>query len=84
MGANAITHTASGDGGFLLAVTLGEAAVTITVTDAGGALTRPHVEHPDNHATGGRGLALVVTYADEVRVSGDQQGHSVTAELRTA
>ncbi|MFI7275984.1 hypothetical protein [Streptomyces sp. NPDC049879] len=39
---------------------------------------------PDDHATGGWGLALVVTYADEVRVSGDHHGHSITAKLRTA
>ena len=82
LGANAITHTASGDGSFLLAVTHAETTVTITVTDAGGTTSHPHVEHPAEDSPSGRGLALVTTSADAVTIHGDHRGHTVTAELR--
>jgi anti-sigma regulatory factor (Ser/Thr protein kinase) len=82
LGANAITHTASAGTKFLLTVTYDPSGpVTIAVTDSGGTTTRPHIEHPDQDATGGRGLALVSACASVVRVSGDGCGHTVTAEL---
>ncbi|MFI1826511.1 ATP-binding protein [Streptomyces sp. NPDC020412] len=83
LGTNAITHTASGGGDFLVVVTHAKAAVTITVTDLGGAHTRPHVTHPHSEAVGGRGLALVTICATKVSVSGDHGGHTVTAELHS-
>ncbi|MFD8934221.1 ATP-binding protein [Streptomyces sp. NPDC059578] len=81
LGTNAIAHTASRGGSFLLAVNCSETAVTVTVTDSGGTSTRPHVEHPDDEAFGGRGLALVTAYATRVRIRGDHRGHTITVEL---
>lgn len=85
MGTNAITHTASAERGFTLALTLTEAdgAVTISVNDAGGAASTPHVEHPATDATHGRGLTLIAACATRVEVHGDHHGYTVTAELRT-
>ncbi|MEU9605084.1 ATP-binding protein [Streptomyces sp. NPDC048057] len=83
LGTNAITHTASGGGDFLVAVTQAETAVTITVTDLGGAQTRPHVAHSDSGDVGGRGLALVTMCATRVSIRGDRGGHTVTAELHS-
>ncbi|MEO3750506.1 ATP-binding protein [Streptomyces sp. B6B3] len=80
---NAITHTASAEHGFTLCLTETDGTVTITVTDAGGTTSAPHVEHPTPDTTHGRGLTLVTACATRVEVHGDHQGHTVTAELRT-
>ena len=60
-----------------------EGAVAIAVTDMGGTTSRPHLRHPDQDATGGRGLALVSACAADVRGSGGASGRTVTAEPGT-
>ncbi|MDT0308829.1 ATP-binding protein [Streptomyces sp. DSM 44917] len=84
LGTNAIAHTTSPHPAFRLAITDdGGQAVTISVTDSGSTASRPHVEHADDGATGGRGLYLVTACATAWQVTGDHHGHTVTAHLRT-
>lgn len=87
LGTNALLHSASGNQGeaFYLTITHTPETVWISVTDAGGTRTTPHVEHPDEDDTHGRGLALVSALTQDLHVHGnDEYGHTVTAELHTA
>jgi anti-sigma regulatory factor (Ser/Thr protein kinase) len=86
LGTNALLHSASGNEGeaFGLKVAHTPETVWIAVTDAGGTRTTPHVAHPGENDTHGRGLALVATLARRLHVHGnDEAGHTVTAELHT-
>ncbi|SCK43481.1 ATP-binding protein [Streptomyces sp. WMMB 322] len=87
LGTNALLHSASGNEGavFYLTITRTPETVWISVTDAGGTRTTPHVEHPDENETHGRGLALVSALTQRLHVHGnDEYGHTVTAELHAA
>lgn len=82
---NAVVHTASGNEGddFLVTVAISPSSVCISVADSGHTDTCPHVQHPDDHETRGRGLTLVTALADYVEVHGDDTyGHVITAEFR--
>jgi anti-sigma regulatory factor (Ser/Thr protein kinase) len=84
LGTNALLHSASGNQGEAFSLTISRApeTVLISVTDAGGTRTTPHVEHPAENDTHGRGLALVSTLAQRLHINGDDKhGHTVTAEL---
>ncbi len=85
LGANAVLHTASGDGTgtFHVSLAVAEQVVAVSVTDAGGAGTVPKMEHPDEEADHGRGLGMVTTLASHVAVHASHHGHTVTAELLT-
>ncbi|MFC4495807.1 ATP-binding protein [Streptomyces ovatisporus] len=85
LGTNALLHSASGNqgDGFNLTISRTPQAVSVSVTDSGGTRTTPHVEHPDENDTHGRGLALVASLARRLHVYGDDEnGHTVTAELK--
>jgi anti-sigma regulatory factor (Ser/Thr protein kinase) len=87
LGTNALLHSTSGNQGeaFSLTISRTPETVLISVTDAGGTRTTPHVEHPDENDTHGRGLALVSTLAQRLHINGDDKhGHTVTAELTTS
>lgn len=89
LSANAVLHTASGDGGpvggaFHVSLAVSDVVVSISVTDSGGTKTAPTVEHPADEATHGRGLAMVTALAHQVETHGDQHGHTVTAHLTHA
>ncbi|GAA3889477.1 ATP-binding protein [Streptomyces sedi] len=81
LSANAITHTASAHSTFTLTIERTAEAVAVSVTDHGGAASRPQVTHAPESSTGGRGLVLVTACATVVRITGDETGHTVTAEL---
>ncbi|RKN10175.1 ATP-binding protein [Streptomyces radicis] len=83
LGTNAITHTDSAKTTFRLVLVHGPDGISITVTDAGGTTTRPHVERPEDTADHGRGLALVTALATTLTITGDDHGHTVTAEIHT-
>ncbi|MEU5108768.1 ATP-binding protein [Streptomyces sp. NPDC021354] len=82
---NAVTHTASGSptGTFHVALALSAQVVAISVTDAGGQPGKPHPIEPDQDATHGRGLSIVMALAHHLGITGDEHGHTVTAELLT-
>lgn len=83
LGTNAITHTDSSKATFRLVLVHGSEGISIAITDAGGTTTRPHVEHPDSTTDHGRGLALVTALATNLTVTGNDHGHTVTAEIHT-
>jgi serine/threonine-protein kinase RsbW len=79
--ANAIAHTASGDGGtFIVSVALlGEGMARVAVTDSGGS-TIPSVGAFDMAAEGGRGLALVAACTSRWGWGEAYPGRTVWAE----
>ncbi|WP_101254153.1 ATP-binding protein [Streptomyces barkulensis] len=79
LGANAVTHTTGP--AFRVTITRTTEAVTLTVTDTGATTTHPRITHPDAEATHGRGLEIVATLADDVKVHHTARGHTVTARL---
>ncbi|MFP8882733.1 ATP-binding protein [Streptomyces mangrovi] len=79
LGANAVTHTTGP--AFRVTITRTTEAVTLTVADTGAGTTHPRITHPDAEATHGRGLAIVATLADDVKVHYTAHGHTVTARL---
>lgn len=81
LGTNAVVHTASGRGNFRLVIAHSPDILTISVTDAGGAATRPQVWCAEDTATGGRGLGLVYAYAARLEIHRRGRSHTVTAEL---
>ena len=83
LGANAVLHTASGEiaGTFEVTLTVCGASVTVAVSDHGCAKTIPHVEHPTDDNTHGRGLGIVNALAAHVEVCGDDTGRTITAHL---
>ncbi|UED85206.1 ATP-binding protein [Streptomyces profundus] len=81
LAANAITHTRSHTTGFTVHITRTPRTVTISVTDHGGSTSRPRVAHATDSSPCGRGLVLVTACATVVRITGDETGHTVTAEL---
>ncbi|OMI39106.1 regulatory protein [Streptomyces sparsogenes DSM 40356] len=82
---NAVTHTASGSptGTFHVALALSKQVVAISVTDDGGKPETPHPAEPDQEATHGRGLSIVMALANHLGITGDEHGRTVTAELIT-
>ncbi|WP_255954551.1 ATP-binding protein [Streptomyces odontomachi] len=83
LSANALLHSDSGlsRNSFSVTVTCTPQAITITVTDSGGAPTRPHIQHPRRMALQGRGLALVEALADRMEIRKGVHGHAVIATL---
>ncbi|MER5753084.1 ATP-binding protein [Streptomyces sp. NPDC002088] len=83
LSANAIVHTASGQehGSFHLALAVSGQVVALSVTDDGDACTAPKVEHQDQEAEHGRGLAMVSAIAHRLVVHDSAGGRTVTAEL---
>jgi len=79
--ANAITHTASGDGGmFIVSVAYPRDGVArIAVTDEGGSSV-PSVGAFDMAAEGGRGLAMVAAYTSRWGWAEAYPGRTVWAE----
>jgi serine/threonine-protein kinase RsbW len=79
--ANAITHTASGDGGaFIVSVTCpGDGVARVAVTDEGGSSV-PSVGPLDLAAEGGRGLALVAACTSRWGWAEAHPGRTVWAE----
>lgn len=80
LGANAVRHTASGNGGkFVIEVTWSGLSVRVAVIDSGAA-SEPHlVEDPMGEH--GRGLRLVRELSKRMGVSGDAHGRTVWAEI---
>jgi anti-sigma regulatory factor (Ser/Thr protein kinase) len=85
LSANAILHTASGQGSgsFHLGLAVSAQAVALSVTDDGGASTAPKVECQERDAEHGRGLGMVSVIAHRVIVHESDGGHTVIAELFT-
>ncbi|MFJ4621519.1 ATP-binding protein [Streptomyces sp. NPDC088812] len=85
LSANAILHTASGhaSGSFHLALAVSPQVVALSVTDDGNAGTAPKIEHQDQDAEHGRGLAMVNAIAHRIVVRNTDGGRTVTAELFT-
>lgn len=85
LSANAILHTASGrtSGCFHLALAVSPQVVALSVTDDGNAGTAPKIEHQDQDAEHGRGLAMVNAIAHRIVVRNTDGGRTVTAELFT-
>jgi anti-sigma regulatory factor (Ser/Thr protein kinase) len=86
LGANALLHTASGDGvgAFHVSLAVCDHVVSVSVTDGGGAKTVPRAEHAGDEDTHGRGLALVTALAHHVETHGDHHGHTITAHFTHA
>ncbi|MEU6274342.1 ATP-binding protein [Streptomyces populi] len=82
LSANAILHTASGQesGSFHLALAVSSQVVALSVTDNGSA-GAPKVEHQDQEAEQGRGLAMVGAIAHRLVVHDSVDGRTITAEL---
>ncbi|WP_392967449.1 ATP-binding protein [Streptomyces sp. LN245] len=82
LSANAILHTASGQesGSFHLALAVSSHVVALSVTDNGGA-GAPKVEHQNQEAERGRGLAMVGAIAHRLVVHDSADGRTITAEL---
>jgi anti-sigma regulatory factor (Ser/Thr protein kinase) len=82
--ANAVKHTASGDGGaFEVAVWVNEGAVRVEVGDQGGA-SEPRLADDGASAdalTGGRGLRIVDALAVNWGHAGDELGRVVWFEM---
>ena len=79
--ANAITHTASGDGGVFI-VEVGcprDGLARIAVTDEGGSSV-PAADAPDPAAEGGRGLAMVAACTSRWGYADAYPGRTVWAE----
>ncbi|MER8003994.1 ATP-binding protein [Streptomyces sp. NPDC095613] len=85
LGTNAILYTASGteNGVFHVALALSKHVIAISVTDAGRSDTTPKVAYAAEDALHGRGLDMVTTLAHSITIHGNDQGHTVTAELLT-
>ena len=83
--ANAVKHTASGDGGaFEIAVCVSENAVRVEVGDQGGASEPRLADHDGVSAdalTGGRGLRIVEALATKWGHAGDELGRVVWFEV---
>ncbi|PJE97196.1 hypothetical protein CUT44_13955 [Streptomyces carminius] len=79
LSANAVTHTTGP--AFRITITRTTQAVTLAVTDTGGSPTHPHITHPDEESTHGRGLAIVTHLAAALEIHHDTGGHTVTATL---
>ena len=80
LGANAVRHTASGDGGwFAVEVTMHRQAVRVAVAD-GGAPGEPRVLD-DPMGEHGRGLLVVQGLSARTGVSGDHRGRLVWADV---
>ncbi|GGL54922.1 hypothetical protein GCM10014719_65280 [Planomonospora parontospora subsp. antibiotica] len=80
LGANAVRHTASGNGGqFVIEVTWSGALVRVAVID-GGATGEPHLVD-DPMAEHGRGLRLVRDLSKRMGMSGDARGRTVWAQI---
>ncbi|MDF5758389.1 ATP-binding protein [Spongiactinospora sp. TRM90649] len=81
LAANAIAHTASGDGGwFIVEVTWCSGVVRIAIAD-GGSADVPHLVS-DATAEHGRGLHLVRELSERTGMAGDARGRLVWAEVR--
>jgi anti-sigma regulatory factor (Ser/Thr protein kinase) len=82
LSANAILHTASGQesGSFHLALAVSSQVVALSVTDNGGR-GAPKLEHQDQEAEHGRGLAMVDAIAHRLVVHDSADGRTITAEL---
>lgn len=84
---NAITHTASGEGGHfevMVAVCAARSRVRVQVADQGGSsVPRPREAGDDNPGlhTGGRGLRIVDVLADRWGHDGDDRGRVVWFEI---
>ena len=85
LGTNALLYTASGTetGIFHVGLALSDHVIAISVTDAGRSDTTPKVAYAAKDALRGRGLDMVSTLAHSVTIHGNDQGHTVTAELLT-
>lgn len=85
LGTNALLYTASGTetGIFHVGLALSDHVIAVSVTDAGRSDTTPRVAYAAEDALRGRGLDMVSTLAHSVTIHGDDQGHTVTAELLT-
>ncbi|EST25901.1 hypothetical protein M877_20940 [Streptomyces niveus NCIMB 11891] len=83
LGTNALLYTASGEesGAFQVALALSDHVIAVSVTDAGGSVTVPEVEHAEKEALRGRGLDIVSSLAHSVSIHGTGRGFTVTAEL---
>lgn len=83
LGSNALLYTASGkeSGAFQVALALSDHVIAVSVTDAGGSVTVPEVEHAEKEALRGRGLDIVSSLAHNVSIHGTGKGFTVTAEL---
>ncbi len=80
LGANAIKHTASSDGGgFAVELFCSSSCVRVMVSDAW-SLGKPRVIE-DLGAEHGRGLLLVQGLAERMGVSGDERGRQVWTEI---
>jgi hypothetical protein len=78
---NAITHTASGRGGFFaVEIAWQDAIVRVSVADAG-APTGPRRRLADPMADRGRGLVIVQTLCTRTGVCGDHRGRLAWGEL---
>jgi anti-sigma regulatory factor (Ser/Thr protein kinase) len=79
--ANAVVHTASGDGGtFTVVVRRGGQAVRVEIHD-GGSRASPVACAAEAHASSGRGLALVESLAGRWGYLGDRDGRVVWFEV---
>jgi serine/threonine-protein kinase RsbW len=82
LAANALLHTASGDGGaFEVTVQRAASSVRVAVRDDGSHLT-PAARALDAVSEDGRGLGMVALVADQWGQSGDEHGRTVWFELR--
>jgi anti-sigma regulatory factor (Ser/Thr protein kinase) len=80
LGANAVRHTRSGQGGqFSIEVTWDGSVVIIVAGDSGG-LSQPRVID-DLESENGRGLRLVRSLSLTVEVTGDERGRFVRADV---
>jgi serine/threonine-protein kinase RsbW len=83
--ANAVRHSASGDGGeFEVAVSVTAGLVRVDIGDQGGA-SEPHLTDQDGLAdalTGGRGLRIVDALAAKWGHAGDELGRVVWFEVQ--
>ena len=80
--ANALQHTASGDGGnFEVTIYRGHESLRIEVYDDGSE-TAPTLQDLDEASESGRGLGIVALLAHKWGQAGDEYGRSVFFELR--
>lgn len=80
LGANAVRHTASGQGGrFAVEVTWYRSVVRVAVADAGAPFGPRVVSDPDGED--GRGLLLVSGLSSRTGVAGDRHGRLVWADV---
>lgn len=80
LAANAVAHTASGQGGWFTAqITVLGPVVRVAVSDEGGAGAPAVISDPDGET--GRGLLLVTSLSERTGVTGDHRGRLVWADL---